>query len=465
MKVTRIIQARTPEGIEAILKPIAFMRADIWRRFGALGNVGKSAATIRKEITAGGWYAGLNVDGTIRAETTKDVVNDILTYKEAAKKKVKKAIAARTSDKVERKRLYTLLRRDEWLQDSFLHRRMRKHFRHGVAKADNQFIVRSDKFATSIEDDRLVVTIKIAKKFGNDFNLVTTTNGNNVNLTGSNLRIIVKDSHIEIHYSPEKPKGRPHGEQAIGIDKGYTEAFTDSDGKHHGQGFGRVLTEYSNKVASKGKQRNKLHALENKHRTKGNYDKANRIKINNLGRKKIEARKAKAQKSLRTIAFKSAHAIIDKAALVVSEDLTQPINKKQQGKGFNRRMSNWAKGILAEAVESVCKQREAEHVLVNSAYTSQMDSQTGLLQGKRVGDKFYCASGDVLQADENAAINVLARLTDSEIKRFMPYHEVKKILLSRSPSGYCSDKGLELQLPSYQPSADKNPYAQLCARK
>jgi hypothetical protein len=32
---------------------MAFVRADIWRRYGALGNVGKSAADIRKEVTAG----------------------------------------------------------------------------------------------------------------------------------------------------------------------------------------------------------------------------------------------------------------------------------------------------------------------------------------------------------------------------------------------------------------------------
>ena len=38
-----------------------------------------------------------------------------------------------------------------------------------------------------------------------------------------------------------------------------------------------------------------------------------------------------------------------------------------------------------------------------------------VVQGKRVGDKFYRANGDVLQADYNAALNVLARLDDSEI--------------------------------------------------
>lgn len=48
-----------------------------------------------------------------------------------------------------------------------------------------------------------------------------------------------------------------------------------------------------------------------------------------------------------------------------------------------------------------------------------MDSTNGLLQGKRVGDKFYRENGDVLQADHNAALNVSSRLDDPDIRRFV----------------------------------------------
>ena len=145
--VTRTLYATSScvPALRAVCRATAFVRADLWRRYGALGNVGKSAADIRKEVTAGGWYASLAVDGTIRAETTKDAVNDILTYKAAACAKVRQAIAKRSSDEAERKRLYTLLKRDKWLEDKYLHRMMRKYFRHGVSSCDNQFIVRSDK--------------------------------------------------------------------------------------------------------------------------------------------------------------------------------------------------------------------------------------------------------------------------------------------------------------------------------
>ena len=462
MKVTRTLQADVPLELAPICQAMGFLRADLWRRYGALGTVGRSALDIRKDIVERNLYGSLPVDGTIRNETTKDVVNDILTYKAAAKLKVRQAIAKRTTDPTERKRLYTLLKNDQWLDDPFLHRQMREHFRHGVSHTANQFIVRSDKHSSSIVDGRLVITIRIAGKYGADIRLVTTSNGKHVDLTGCNLRVCVTDGFAEIHYAAEKGAGRPHGEQAMGVDKGYTEAFTDSDGDAHGPTFGAVLTDYSDAAAKTGKARNRLHALEKQHRAKGHHAKADRIRRCNPGRKKIDARRSRAKKRLRTIAYQSAHSIVDKAALVASEDLTSPIAGKVQWTRYNRRMSGWAKGTLADALDSVCEQRGAEHVLVNAAYTSQTDSVTGLLQGKRVGDTFYRTTGDVLQADRNAALNVLARLADPEITRFMPYRDVKRVLLARSPA-LLSVKRLELGGSPRQPSADKS-IEQVCSR-
>lgn len=460
MKVTRTLLADVPPQFAEICKAAGYIRADIWRRYGAMGTVGISASALRSEIVEKKIYDGLHIDGTIRAETTKDIVNDILTYKAAAKLKVRQAIAQRTSDESERKRLYTLLKRDEWPSVPFLHRQMRKHFRHGKSGVANQFIVRSDRYSTEVIDNKLVITIKIAKKYGDNIVLTTTTSGKNVDLSGSNLRIVVKDGFTAIHYVTEKGDGRECGAQVLGIDKGYTEAFTDSDGDHHGAAFGKVMTEYSDKAAATGARRNKLHALEKKHREAGRIAKADRIRKNNLGWTKINARKETTQKRLRTIAYQAAHSVVDKAAVVASEDLTAAITSKHQWKRFNRRMSAWAKGVLAEALDSACKQRNAKHTLVNGAYTSQMDSTNGLLEGKRAGDKFYRANGDVLQADHNAARNVLARLDDREISRFTPYKEVRRILLARSPA-QLSVKRVELDGQPCQPTADKS-YAQLC---
>jgi len=299
MFVTRTLQAETVPDLLPVCQHIGFIRADLWRRYGALANRGKNVSEIRAEIVERGYYNHIPIDGTIRNETIKDVVNDILRYKAAAKQKVRQDIAARTADPEERKRLYTLLKNDAWLSDSFLHRRMRKRFKHGVSQVRHQFVVRSDRHTEEVIDGRLVITIKIAKKYGNAIRLVTTTNGKDVDLTGSNLRILVKGDVTEIHSAYEKPAGRPHGEQALGIDKGYSEAFVDSDGEAHGETFGRILTDYSDRVAATGQGRNQLHALEKKHRAAGHTAKADRIKHHNLGRKKLLARRDRTRRQLR----------------------------------------------------------------------------------------------------------------------------------------------------------------------
>ncbi len=118
-------------------------------------------------------------------------------------------------------------------------------------------------------------------------------------------------------------------------------------------------------------------------------------------------------------------------------------------------MSSWAKGSLAEALESVTKARGSCLRLVNCAYTSQMDSNTGRLEGRRVGDKFHHANGEVSHADTNAALNIKQRGDDTEITRFMPYKAVKQILLNRSSAsgGVSSKPKAKSNRPSLTPVA------------
>lgn len=436
--VTRILTADVPPDILKICAGMGVIRADLWKRYGALGTVGKSAVDIRKEINAKGLYQDIAIDRTVINASIFYIINDILLYKAAAKSIVKKAIHVRAKgDKDEAKRLYTELKSEKWLSDRFLHRQMRKHFRHGKSDAADQFIVRSDMHTSSIVDGFLHVTLQLAKKYGHAVTFKTRTNGKGVDLTGCNLRVMLRDGFAEIHYASEKQTGRAAGEQTIGVDKGYTEAFSDSDGIHHGQAYGKVLTSYSDVASSTGKQRNKLHALQKKYRDAGKLRKADNILKNNLGRKKLDGRKFRTQNTLRDIAYKAAHALADKSNVIVSEDLTKQFTAKSgkdRGQRVNRRMSAWAKGTLSKALVEICAQRKVNHVVVNAAYTSQMDSVSHLLEGKRVGDKFYRINGDVMQADTNAARNVLHRASDSEITLYTPYKEVKRILLSRSPA-------------------------------
>ncbi len=61
-----------------------------------------------------------------------------------------------------------------------------------------------------------------------------------------------------------------------------------------------------------------------------------------------------------------------------------------------------------------------------------MDSRYGTLLGQRNGDTFYGFDRVVMDADTNAARNILARRDDKEISLFTPYKQVKAILLRRT---------------------------------
>ena len=107
----------------------------------------------------------------------------------------------------------------------------------------------------------------------------------------------------------------------------------------------------------------------------------------------VIAQKAK----LKTLIFTATHKLVDKAKVIVAEDLTSPIqSKRNYGKNTNRRLNTWAKGLLANALTSISHRRGSTVHLVNSAYTSQSDSFLhGLLIGTRKGDRFHRFNGEV----------------------------------------------------------------------
>ncbi|NRA45415.1 MAG: transposase [Oligoflexales bacterium] len=127
------------------------------------------------------------------------------------------------------------------------------------------------------------------------------------------------------------------------------------------------------------------------------------------------------------IAFEAFHRIVDHGKEVRAEYLSKQFSSNKRWKAYNRMMASWAKGSVKEALESVCKARGSCLRVVNAAYTSQMDSNTRHLEGRRVGDKFYHVNGEVSHADTNAAVNIEHRGDETEITVFTPHKEVKAI--------------------------------------
>jgi len=392
------------------------IRTEVWQRFGSIKGISLRDRTIRDNWLKEGRQ--FNVGATPWKQTLCDAIGDIKACREAAKFDAKQAIRRHTKDKIEQKRLYTLLKYDKYLDDRYLARTMRKHFKRGHNHTHNQIIVRSDDYTVFTLNEKVWIKIPSLIK-GKRIAIPLSTNV----APKGNLRIILRNHKVEVHYAAEATKTNDCGTQTLGVDKGYTEVLTDSDGEHHGVTLGAVLTKESDRLKLKYQRRNKLKAIARKKPW---------VNKHNLGRKKLDKQAVEHQSDVKTIVHEAVNLVIGKAAVIVTEDLTSPIAGKKFGKNVSRRLSAWTKGVIASAIENVSRRRGSTVIYVNAAYTSQMDSRNGTLSGKRCGEKFYCEDGEVLQADVNAARNVLARLYDSEISRWMPYKQVKAILLKRT---------------------------------
>ena len=423
------------------------LRKEIWQRFGSLNGVGQKHREIRNLWVKRRDFSPLAAKAW--KETLRDVIDDIKLYEESAKEKVRKAIPLRSKTDQERKQLYCLLKGNQWITNPYLSRKMRQHKKHGRTRVNNQIIVENGVYKQfkGIDGNTWLKIPSLVRG-----KMICIPLNSNITLKGC-LRLLLKDGLVYVHHSIDKKHLKECGDLIVGVDKGYTEAFADSEGKFHGKDFGKILTEGTEKRNKKGKARNKLHQLAKKK----NHKKAKIYKFN-LGRKKLNETNEKQQKLIRNIAFQAAHSLVDSAKEVRAEDLTKPIGKKSRWKKYNRLMAGWAKGSLAEALESVTRARGSCLRLVNCAYTSQIDSKTHRLEGKRVGDKFYHVNGEVSQSDTNAAGNIRHRADDTEISLYTPYKEVKAILLSRltdngGVSDFCCDR------PSRTPVANRDlPY-------
>ncbi|WP_202918874.1 zinc ribbon domain-containing protein [Saccharothrix deserti] len=329
--------------------------------------------------------------------------------------------------------MFTALKRDMWTGDPYLCRLMRQHTRRGRNRTHNQIVVRSDQYRTFTLAERGNVWLAVPGLERR--RLVTIPLNTTVAPTGT-LRLILRADRVEVHYTIDATtltsSKRPCGDREIGVDKGYSEVLTDSDGHHHGTELGELLTGESDHRKTKNARRAKLRSIAGKAIERGDHAKARRIRDNNLGVIKRRRRSAAWQRRVRDITFKAAHAVVDKAALVVAEDLTRTFTgRKRLGRNTNRRLAAWTKGVTAEALANVSERRGSALRLVNAAYTSQVIPGTDSF-GKRAGDRLHCTRcGAVWHADHAAAINILERAADPDIGLHTPHTRVKQIIQER----------------------------------
>lgn len=230
-----------------------------------------------------------------------------------------------------------------------------------------------------------------------------------------------------MNYLIEQPTNTP--QKVVGLDKGYTEGFYSSENVVIAPKLGKQLTKKTNRITAKNKNRSRIYNHAENLKTRGFSEKSAKIHRNNLGKAAKNRRLKKDKATIKGMIRQDLYRYITEPTQIVAEDLSSTILGKKRAKSMNRKLNQWMKAQLQESLEALERKTGSTVTLVNCAYTSQMDSQTGTLLGSRNGDCFTRYTGDVCQSDYNASLNIKNRKQDSRIHLYMPSEQVRAVLL------------------------------------
>ncbi|MUG91918.1 hypothetical protein F7734_05320 [Scytonema sp. UIC 10036] len=333
------------------------------------------------------------------------------------------------SIEIERNRLIELLSTAP-TKDNWLHRKFRSQYQRGHTFVRNQIVYQPNGY-TCKRLNRHSVELQIQ---GLERGKRITLKLRSRQIIKGQIRVIHNEyGRLEVHClrtgTLVLPQGKPNTK--LGIDKGYTEGFYTSENQTIASGLGQLMTEKTERIAKTNRNRYRIRCFGEtikKHDPK----KAARILENNLGYKKKSRKLQREKETIKNFIRKDLRKVIISPIDIICEDLTTPIKGKRQAKQINRKLNQWMKGELQASLVQLSMKTGSTISVVNPAYTSQLDSQTGTLLGHRNGDRFIRYTKDVVQADWNAAINIRIREQDNQITRYMQSGEVETILIGRT---------------------------------
>lgn len=206
--------------------------------------------------------------------------------------------------------------------------------------------------------------------------------------------IFIKDEKAFLSIPFEVPEKPVKGDIAIGVDLGMKRLYVTSEGDAFKD------TKYLS-------ERRKVRYLKRKLKEKNTKSAKRHIK--RIKRRERHLSESMCQRATNELIKGT------KADIIVMEDLSkikQNTSKTKEGYKIVRHNNALSqvpfyrfKEILTYKAQLVGKRVET----VSPTYTSQIDSRTSNKDGKRLGCRYYCTDGVVLDADWNAAVNIAHR--------------------------------------------------------
>lgn len=221
-------------------------------------------------------------------------------------------------------------------------------------------------------------------------------------------------------------------ENIVAIDKGKRKLVTSTSGNSYGKGYSDMARDLIEKQERKMKERQFYWNLYRNFLKSEKTSKAKNVLVNNLGKKKINKFSERIKEKSRSCINHELDLFFEteKPTEIIKEDLTwENLNRKSKGKNFNRIISRWEKGYLDNQIEWKSEQRGIKVTNVNPAYTSQICHICDNF-GNRDGETFVCPHcGNKMDADVNAAHNIMKRKQINEINIYTSASKVKEYYL------------------------------------
>ena len=254
------------------------------------------------------------------------------------------------------------------------------------------------------------------------------------NTYGKNIRMTFDQNSFTLaHMVETKQKQVWTEENEMGVDKGYKTMLVSSSGNHYGKGLNQFLSKETERLNSVNQKRNPYYAMVRTLKEKGEFEKAERIEQNNLGKKKYNRNKRKHDETVKSyINGELNHLVqIEKPSKIGIENLAFVSWDDKLPKHVKRKLARWMKGFIDERLSFKCDVNGIDYEYINPAYTSQECHVCGCLGHRPTQEKFVCKTCGTFNADENASKVIKRRLNDKEITLYTPYKKVKEIIEKR----------------------------------
>lgn len=165
------------------------------------------------------------------------------------------------------------------------------------------------------------------------------------------------------------------GQKQIGIDLGSHKLIADSDGQFYGKDLHSIYDRLANKKRGSKKYKRLLSYKRNR--------------VNEICNRFVEEHKS-----------------YD----IVCEDLKNVKHKSSFYKSVNNKLQYWSYRQVIDKMESLSESEGFTLIKVDPSYTSQTCSKCGaVIKANRQGEHYHCSCGLEIDADTNAAINILRR--------------------------------------------------------